>query len=391
MVLNIVIAIQYIIIGQIRKGRVDLEVAIITTYADKIIQSRYELIMSLLEKGHTVKVLGCESEDECRKELNKYNIDYTRLPFTRSNTDPIEELKFIYNASKIFKQLEIDIVLVYGIRLAPSIAIAAKLAGIKNIYAIVNGAGTLFNMDGIKGSIARTLSAPLIACGLRLCNKVIFQNEDNRNLFIKRFLINKEKAMMVNGSGVNLKKFTSEPLLNEDVFLFVGRILRDKGVLEYINAAKIVKNRYPSTKFILIGPYDQNKTAIDEKELNPFIQSEIIQHIPWTDNIHSFLASCSVFVLPSYHEGIPRTVLEAMATGRAIITTDAPGCRETVVEGINGFLVPVGNVDILAEKMIWMIENREKVEKMGQESLKICRNKYDVNKVNEIILNTMGL
>ncbi|WP_286680879.1 glycosyltransferase family 4 protein [Tepidanaerobacter sp. EBM-49] len=368
-----------------------MKIAIVTAYADKIMESRYELVISILKKGHSIEILGCEPEEVCNKVLNEFSVNYTQLPFTRSNTNPFRELEFIRKASKILKFLKIDMIIVYGVRLAASVSIAAKIAGVRNIYAIINGAGTLFNTNGIKGRLIQVLSWPLLTIGLNHCQKVLFQNDDDRRLFVNNLLVKRNKTLLVNGSGVNLEKYAPFSLPKDSSFLMIGRMLRNKGVFEYLDAARIVKSKYPYTKFTLIGPYDENPTAIKKDDLKPFIQAGIVKHVEWTSNIYEFLISNFVFVLPSYHEGTPRTVLEAMATGRPIITTDAPGCRETVIDGINGFLVPVKNSEVLAEKMIWMIEHREEAEKMGQESLKICREKFDVNKVNEIILRTMKL
>lgn len=368
-----------------------MKIGIITTYADKIMTSRSELITSMLDKGHDITVLGSEIEEKCKTELIKFNIDYVRIPFARSNTNPSDEIKFIINTSKALMTLELDIILVYGVRLSSSIAISARLAGVKKVYAIINGAGTLFYMKGLKGRLVQMFSYPLLFTGLHLCNKVIFQNQDNLNLFTKLKLVSKKKSLIVNGSGVNLEKFKSEPLGDEYMFLFIGRMIRDKGISEFIASAKKVKEVYPKSRFLLIGPYDQNLTALGEEELSPLIEDKTIEHIEWTDKVSDYLKESYVFVLPSYHEGTPRTVLEAMATGRPIITTDAPGCRETVVDGVNGFLIPIRNIEILSEKMIWMIENREEAKKMGQESIRICKEKFDVNKINKVILKAMDL
>lgn len=353
--------------------------------------SRSELITSMLDKGHDITVLGSEMKENCKIELTEFNVDYVRIPFARSNTNPIDEMKFIINTSKVLKALKLDIILVYGVRLSSSIAIAAKLARVKRVYAIINGAGTLFYMKGLKGRLVQVLSYPLLFTGLHLCNSIMFQNQDNLNLFTKLGLVCKKKVVVVNGSGVSLEKFKSAPLGDECMFLFIGRMIRDKGIIEFIESAKKVKDVYPNSRFLIIGPYDENLTAIGEEDLRPLIESKIIEHIEWTDKVSSYLKESYAFILPSYHEGTPRTVLEAMATGRPIITTDAPGCRETVVDGVNGFLIPIRNIEILSEKIIWMIENREEAKKMGQESIRICEEKFDVKKVNEVILKTMKL
>jgi glycosyltransferase involved in cell wall biosynthesis len=204
-------------------------------------------------------------------------------------------------------------------------------------------------------------------------------------------IINENRAIVVNGSGINLDYYKNSPLPDNNIFLFVGRLLKDKGVLEYIEAAKIVKKKYRDTGFLLIGPYGSNPLAISKKLFKELISDGIIEHIEWVNDLRAYYKKCTVFVLPSYHEGMPHSVLEAMATGRPIITTEVPGCRETVIEGVNGFLVPARDINALVNKMIWMIENRRELKKMGQESISICRSKFDVTKVNKLIIDTMDI
>ncbi len=226
---------------------------------------------------------------------------------------------------------------------------------------------------------------------LRLSKKTFFQNKDDAKEFLKLGLVRKGNVKIVNGSGVNMEIFAPMPMPKEQIFLLIGRVLRDKGILEYIQAARKVKSVYPRARFQIIGQFDINPSSIKIQDLQPYIQDGSIEYLGAINDVRPFLAKSFVYVLPSYREGTPRSVLEAMATGRPIITTDAPGCRETVIHGVNGFLVPIKDVNTLAEKMLWMIENSEEAEKMGKESLRICKEKYDVKKVNESIIKTMNL
>lgn len=373
-------------------GGNDVKVAIITTYADKIFSSRYELIMSLISKGHTVTVIGSEELKGSKELFAKHDIAYKRILFGRSNTNPYEEIRFIKYTQSVLKQLNLDVLIVYGVRLAASMSIAAKLAGVKKVYSIINGAGTLFNISGIKGKLILSLSYPLLFTGLRFSDKVFFQNIDNKEMFIKMGLVKKKKTFIVNGSGVNLEKFY--PSFDNDknkTFLFTGRMIRDKGINEFIAATKKVKEIFPEYKFLVIGPFDENITAVNSSEVNELIQEGWLEHISWTDDINEYMRDCFVFVLPSYHEGLPRTTLEAMASGKPIITTDVPGCRETVIDGLNGFLIPAKNSEVLARKMVWMIENREMANHMGKESLNLAKEKFDVHIVNNSMLTKMEL
>lgn len=368
-----------------------MKVAIATAYASKIAGSRKELLESLINKGYQVEIFGDEPVDICQEKLTPLGIIYHQIKFQRSSVNPFHEIKVIYEAIKVFRNCKIDVLLIYGVRISASFALAARISGIKRVYTVINGAGTLFSIGGIKGSIIRCLSYPLLFTGLRLCKQVIFQNLGNKELFRGRFLVSEKRSKVVAGSGVNTQRYSYEPMPEEFNFLMVGRLIQDKGVFEFIQAAKKVKALYPQATFTIVGPYDDNLTAISGQEINEVINEGIVSHVEWTDNIETYYRNCFAFVLPSYHEGMPRTVLEAMATGRPIITTNVPGCRETVIDGINGFLVPKKADSMIANKMIWMIQHPNEARKMGEESRKICELKFDVNKVNENIFLIMDL
>ena len=160
-------------------------------------------------------------------------------------------------------------------------------------------------------------------------------------------------------------------------FLLIARLLGDKGIREYVQAAKLVKQQYPEAQFDLVGGLDTNPTSISQAELDQWIAAGTINFLGRLSDVRPAIAECSVYVLPSYREGTPRTVLEAMAMGRAVITTDAPGCRETVLDGDNGFLVPVKDTDALAQAMLRFIEQPELIAQMGQRSRSIAEEKYD--------------
>ena len=172
-------------------------------------------------------------------------------------------------------------------------------------------------------------------------------------------------------------------------FLCISRLLTEKGLREYAAAAKIVKKKFPSVVFNLVGAEDTSLDAIPLDEVNRW--SDYINYKGSTMDVRSHIKNAHVYVLPSYHEGIPRSTLEAMSMGRAVITTDATGCKETVENGINGFKVSVRSINELAEKMIWFIEHPEQIELMGIESRRIVVEKFDVHKVNKKMLNIMDL
>lgn len=199
---------------------------------------------------------------------------------------------------------------------------------------------------------------------------------------------------VVNGSGVDLASFAVKPLPDGAAqgavrFLFIGRLLGDKGAREYAEAARLLKRNHPQVRCALVGWIDSNPNAITQEELDAWLVDGSIEFLGRLADVRPAIAACSVYVLPSYREGTPRTVLEAMAMGRAIITTDAPGCRETVVPGDNGFLVPVQDVNALAQAMRRFVEDPALQLSMGARSRKMAEDKYDVHKVNAMMLAGM--
>ena len=198
-------------------------------------------------------------------------------------------------------------------------------------------------------------------------------------------------SSVVSGSGVDVTGYSVAPLPDKPCFLLIARLLGDKGVREYAQAAQLVKTVYPEVVFRLVGWIDDNPDAITQRELDQWVDSGLLEFLGRLDDVRPAISGCSVYVLPSYREGTPRTVLEAMAMGRPVITTDAPGCRETVIDRDNGFLVPVKDVQALADAMIKMIDSRGLVSKMGERSRQIAETKYDVHKVNALMLEGMGI
>ena len=283
-------------------------------------------------------------------------------------------------------------VLAYTVKPVIYGAIAAKKAGIKNMNCMITGAGYTFTAKSFKAKVMGMLVRILYRYAFRKARTVIFQNPDDLKEFCERKLVNREKAYCVNGSGVNIDRFFVAPLPDQPRFLMVSRLLKSKGVKEYLEAAEEVKLRYPQAEFYLLGKYElEMQDGIDKEFVERFIKDGIVQRFEETSDVRPYYEKCSVYVLPSYREGVPRTVLEAMAMGRPIITTDAQGCRETVIDNRNGFLIPVRDVCSLVKKMEYFIENPNEIQRMGMESRKYVIEKFDVRKVNDKMLNIMQI
>tara|TARA_B100000963_G_C22463002_1_gene596548 strand:+ start:58 stop:933 length:876 start_codon:yes stop_codon:yes gene_type:complete len=267
--------------------------------------------------------------------------------------------------------------------------LAAWMAGVNKQFALITGLGYTFQSQILW---LNHLLQFLYRISMRRVEKVFFQNPDDETLFQNLGIIktSDQKSVVVNGSGVDLKKFNIASFPKKIQFLLIARLLGDKGVREYFKAAKAVRKNHPDIKFGLVGWIDNHPDAISKKELDDSIDAGDIFFYGRMDDVKPAISESSVYVLPSYREGTPRTVLEAMAMGRPIITTDAPGCKETVKDGINGYIVKVKSSQALVEAMLCFIEQPELIESMGNSSRKIAEEKYDVDKVNKHMMIEMG-
>ena len=222
---------------------------------------------------------------------------------------------------------------------------------------------------------------------------MIFQNQDDIDEVIRRRYVKKDKCKLVNGSGVNMERFKRTPLEKNNVFLMVSRVLKEKGVIEYFEAANIRKKKYKDkVKFMFVGEIDKTNYAVDTEKLKAYSKEKIVDVIPETDNVAYYLNRCRFFVLPTYYrEGVPRVNLEALSMGRPIITTRMPGCKETVIDKKNGLFVNVKDVNDLVNKMEWMINNPKKVEKMSDVSYQLCKEKFEINIINKRMLEILEI
>lgn len=350
---------------------------------------RGELLKELISQDYEVMVTGPDEIDA--NKIMELGIRFIQIPLKKNGLGLLSDIKYILALIKLFIDEKPDITLGYTIKPVIYGAIAAKLAGVKNIYSMVTGAGYVFTANTAKARLIKLIASILYRIGFKCANKVIFQNKDDLNEFVGRKLLKQEKCRLVNGSGVNMDKFCQAALPANTTFFMLSRVMYSKGIREYLEAAEIVKQKHYDARFMLLGAVEGIQDSLTMEDLAPYIEQGIIEYYDETDDVASYYRKCSVYVLPSYREGTPRTVLEAMAMGRPIITTDAPGCRETVTDGVNGFLVPVRDSSALAEKMEWFIVNHKEIIKMGQESINLCREKFDVRKVNQSMLKHMNI
>ena len=349
---------------------------------------RGDLIKAIIKQGYEVIVTGPNDIDV--DKIEALGARFELIPINKNGTNPIADFKYMLKLRKLMKKEKPDATLGYTIKPAIYGAMAAKLAGVKSRTSMITGAGYLFTAKTIKARLTGIIGKTLYNMGLACANHVIFQNEDDLNEFTSMHLVNKKKCAVVNGSGVNMQHFALADLPEKPVFFMLSRALYSKGVQEYLDACRIIHCKYPDVRCMYLGAIEPMPDAIPQEIVQSYIDDGSIEYFGETPDVRQYTAQCSVYVLPSYREGTPRTVLEAMSMGRPIITTDVPGCRSTVKDGKNGFLVPAYDANAVAEKMEWFINHPESIKTMGVESYNYCKEKFVVSAVNKRMLEIMG-
>ncbi len=372
-----------------------MRVVVVGVTAEGMLNFRGEMLRSMVANGHKVLALAPENDAGVRTALDTMGVAYSTFPLRRTGTNPLRDVSTILSLARIFRQFRADAVLVYAAKPVVYGSFAARLAGVRQRAALITGVGSA--LGGGPGLRRRALSRvlrSLYAVALHQVHVVFFQNPDDDRLFRSLGLVGKRQlVVLVNGSGVDLTHFSPAALPPPPVtFLMMSRLIREKGIDQYVEAARRVRSAHPEVHIQLLGPLDPNPSGISAQELEALRTEGAVEYLGRTSDVRPFLARAHVCVLPSYYgEGVPRSVLEAMAMGRAVLTTDVPGCRETVQGGRNGLLVPPRDAAALAEGMLRMLAEPERLGPMGRQSRAIAEERFDVHSVNRAILGAMGL
>ncbi len=369
---------------------------VIAGVSRSIVNFRGPLIRSLIDEGIQVHAIAPSiSENKLVvSKLNKWGVKYYDVPLKRAGLNPVDDLKAFFVLHRLIKQIQPDLVLAYTVKPVVYGMLASWLAKVPKRFALITGLGYAFTGESRgKRKLIKKLARLFYRTVLARVNLVFFQNPDDESYFRESGLLkNNVPSRIVNGSGIDLNHFSRTPLEQRDpVFLLIARLIGDKGVREFVAAARRIRKSYPSTVFRIVGSIDDNPDSIRKEELDQWQREGAIEYLGKLEDVRPAIAESSVYVLPSYREGTPRTVLEAMAMGRPVITTDAPGCRETVVNGYNGYLVGVKSEEDLFQAMRHFIIRPDLISLMGSRSYQIAVDKYDVNKVNREMLAGMGL
>ena len=375
------------------------KVVIIGTVASSFFGFRLDLIKMLLKHGHQVFAFVSEYNHQDLIRIEKLGVKPIPYDLSRGGLNPLADIIATYKLSKKLKKIKPDLVFSYFSKPVIFGTLAARLAKVPHIVGMLEGLGYTFTEqpEGLskKTQLIKKIQVFLYKIALPQLDQLIFLNPDDPKDLLEKYAINVKNVEVLGGIGLNLQDYPYQPLSNIYLplkFLFIGRLLKEKGIHDFIAAAQIVKQKFPQTTFTVLGGIDEaNLGALTQGELTQYIDKKVIDYPGHVENIAEWIKQSHVFVLPSYREGVPRSTQEAMAIGRPVITTDVPGCRDTVIDGVNGFLVPKWNPQALAEKMIYFIEHPEQVRMMGDQSHKIAIEKFDAEKVNQRLLEILGI
>ena len=375
-----------------------MKIIMIGTTAACFYGFRSELIKSLSSKNIIVYAFTTDNDTlelEKISELGAIPISYQ---LNRGGLNPLADMLATYKLAQQIRQLKPDLVFSYFAKPVIFGTLAAKIAKVPKIIGMLEGLGYTFTdqPNGLspKTKLIKAIQVFLYKLALPKLDQLILLNHDDKTDLLINNDIEVKEIYILGGIGLDLNQYKYSPATKDlpIQFLFIGRLLKEKGIHDFIAAAQIVKEKFPQTTFTVLGGIDEaNLGALTQGELTQYIDQNVIDYPGHVENIAEWIKQSHVFVLPSYREGVPRSTQEAMAIGRPVITTDVPGCRDTVIDGVNGFLVPKWNPQALVEKMIYFIEHPEQVRMMGDQSHKIAIEKFDAKKVNQHLLEILGI
>ena len=367
-----------------------MKILIVSPKNKTVFNFRGDLIRDMIAHGHEVIVTG-PNRDYVDDIMALGVSEFKEAAVVKDNTSITGDLAYLKKLTQIMKETKPDLVFGYTIKPVIYGSLAAKTAGVPRIYAMVTGLGRVYASGGMKARAVRLVTKVLYKRAFRACQKVIFQNGDDIEQLVSQGYLPREKAVQVNGSGVNMSRFARTALPEKPVFLMVSRIIREKGVMEFCEAARTAKTSHPEARFVLLGGLDASIGALKMEDIQPYIADGSIEFPGEVKDPVSFYQNASVFVLPSYYrEGLPRTLLEALSCGRPIITTDWPGCREPVMDGINGYMIPVKDAAALAARMEALAADRTLMERMSQAAWETCRDRFEVSIINSQMRDAIG-
>ncbi|MFV0645153.1 MAG: glycosyltransferase family 4 protein [Sphingomonadaceae bacterium] len=372
-----------------------MKILVLSSLAYSLTNFRGALLRAMRSNGHEVIAVAPDDNEDVRAELEASGISFRVVPMQRAGTNPFHDTALLYRYLMLIARERPDLVLAYTQKPIIYGGLAARFMCVPRYFALMSGLGHVFSPGNDTNRLFRSFVGRMYREAVRRARAIFVFNSDDRKDMLELGIISAEQPVIqVPGSGVDLERFTAQPLPRQQIsFLLVARLMRDKGIYEFLEAAKRISIDHPECSFQVLGHFDtENPTGLTREECERLSRHYPVRFIPGTSDVRPYLGAASVFVLPScYREGLPRTILEAMATGRAVITTDMPGCRDPIEENGNGFLVPPRNADALAAAMARFVDDPSLIVRMGSRSRELAERVYDVRLVNRFLLNEMEL
>jgi glycosyltransferase involved in cell wall biosynthesis len=367
-------------------------IVVVGALPESLVNFRGALLRACVAAGVEVIALADNPNAVVSAQLQAMGVRYEWYPVERNGRSPMSDLRTYVHLRRLFKEIRPTVVLAYTIK--PVVWSGLALRGIPNVRycAMITGLGYAFQGRSVARRWLTTLVSVLYRSALRRADVVVFQNSDNRRTFVDRRLVTESRTAVVRGSGVDLTHFQMVPLPDgPPVVLLIARLLGDKGLREYAAAARRIRTTRPDVRFQLLGPADPSPDGIPAAELQQWSDDGVLEYLGSTDDVRPFLAACHLFVLPSYHEGMPRTVLEALAVGRPVVTTSVPGCADTVQDGVNGRVVPARNATALADAIEELLDQHPRWPLMAEASRALASSAFDVRLVNTEMCHHLGV
>lgn len=359
-----------------------MRIAFVTNHDWFFMSHRLPLAKHAIEEGHEVYLLAIDTGK--RNELEQMGLHFIPIPLNPTGTNPLEDVRCVLTLARLYSSLKPDVIHHITIKTSLLGCIAAKLSRQRHVVNAISGLGYAFTdgRDGLMQKVAKT--AMKFAFHSKYFS-FILQNPDDFKSILNMDYVPKENVFLIKGSGVDLNEFCYTPMPNNDELeiLLPARMLRDKGVIEFIDAAKLLREKLKGrARFILAGDCTStNPTVLKEEDLRPLLEDGYIEWIGHQNQMKPIYQKSDIVVLPSYREGLPKSLIEACAIGRPIVTTDVTGCRECVENEVNGFLVKVKDSESLAEGILKLVENSELREKFGKASRELAERDFSIEKV----------
>jgi len=347
---------------------------------------RLDIMIQLKKDGHNI--IAIIPNGKYSDLIRKHNIKVIDYNLSRGSLSPLEAIKSILELKNILKNLNLDLLHTFTVK--PNIfgTIAGKLAKVPKILNLVEGLGSFYIDNSLKSKIVRNVIELSYKISFNFANKVVFVNHDDPNYFITQNIISKEKVKVIKSVGINTKVYLQESVLeitkadllkelnirkDSKIVIMIARAILHKGTIDFYKSAEILKNR--NIEFLFVGGLDEgNKFGMTQE----FMENGNVKWLNWRDDIKNLIAISDLVVLPSYREGVPRTLLEACSMGKPIVATDTVGCRETVDNNINGYLIPIESPKILAKKIDLILLNRDIQLRMSKASRKKAEQEFDI-------------